>query len=162
MTSPDVASVTSPCGKVKSWSSQGQVKVKSINHSDLDIGHALVTRCRLDDSSWSIYNPYVMNSSGRKWREFPRHFRHVATCMCLAWIENEWPLGCADSACWLKLNAQSQHVDSRQWNVQSQHVDVLQHVCAYRVWDDILTYSATQHSKARLPWPTSGEWMVDL
>ena len=27
------------------------VKVKSINHSDLDIGHALVTRCRLDDSS---------------------------------------------------------------------------------------------------------------
>ena len=28
-----------------------KVKVKSINHSDLDIGHALVTRWRLDDSS---------------------------------------------------------------------------------------------------------------
>ena len=41
-------------------------------------------------------------------------------------LVNEWPLECADSACWLKLNAQSQHVDSRQWNVQSQHVDSCQ------------------------------------
>ena len=57
--------MTSPCDKVKvnvkvkvkvkikvKVKVNGKpVKVKSINHSDLDIGHALVTRCRLDDSS---------------------------------------------------------------------------------------------------------------
>ena len=37
--------------KVKGNVKPVKVKVKSINHSDLDIGHALVTRCRLDDSS---------------------------------------------------------------------------------------------------------------
>ena len=51
--------MTSPCDKVKVKVKVTvtvkvnpiKVEVKSINYSDLDIGHALVTRCRLDDSS---------------------------------------------------------------------------------------------------------------
>ena len=45
--------MTSPCDKVKVKvkvrTNVKSIKVKSINHSDLDIGHALVTRCRLCD-----------------------------------------------------------------------------------------------------------------
>ena len=40
-------------------------------------------------------------------------------------LVNEWPLECADSACWLKLNVQSQHVD---WVNGMCRVSMLTHV----------------------------------